>query len=314
MSHDPAALLRRLLDIDIPVLGAPMARIAGGRLATTVTDAGALGFLGGGYGDLDWLERELAAIDASSVGVGLITWRLEQQPDVLDQVLEHHPRAVWLSYGNPAAHIPRVHRAGAVVVCQVLDAASAADALRAGADVLVVQGSEAGGHGRPDRGLLTILPAIVRLAGDVPVLGAGGIATGHQLAACWALGAAGAALGTRLYATDEAHDTPAAKQRLVDLAGDDTVHTTVFDLLRGPRWPAGYTGRAAVNDVTRRWHGQEAELQTVLDTERDHYQRAAAAGDLHTRVVWAGEAIDFIDSIEPARDIVRTIHRDARQQ
>ena len=313
MNAEPLSALRAALGVEVPLLGAPMARIAGARLATTVTDAGGLGFVGGGYGDAEWLDRELGAAEPSRVGVGLITWRLDEQPHVLDSALEHGPRAVWLSYGDPAPYIPRIHDAGAAAVCQVLDLPSAAAARRAGADVLVAQGSEAGGHGRPGRGLLTLLPAIVQCARGTPVVGAGGIATGRQLAACWTLGAAGAALGTRLYATHEATDTPGAKQRLVDAAGGDTLHTTVFDLLRGPPWPDGYTGRAIANDVTRRWQGRETELAPVLARERQRYQRRAAADDLATRVVWAGEALDLIHALEPAADVIRTIHRDARR-
>jgi nitronate monooxygenase len=308
---DAVTALRTALGIEVPLLGAPMARIAGGRLAAAVSEAGGLGFLGGGYGDLDWLDRELDGVGPAAVGVGLITWRLDGQPHVLDRVLERRPRAVWLSYGDPSPYVDRVRRAGAVVVCQVLDVASATAALQAGADVLVVQGSEAGGHGRAGRGLLTLLPAVVAHAGGVPVVAAGGIATGRQLAACWALGAAGAALGTRLYATHEAADAAEAKQRLVDAAGDDTLHTTVFDLLRGPEWPAGYSGRAIANDATRRWHGHEADLVPVLDGERERYRRDAAAGDLRSRVVWAGEAVDHVHAVEPAAAVVRAIHRDA---
>jgi nitronate monooxygenase len=138
-SPDAVTALRTALGIEVPLLGAPMARIAGGRLAAAVSEAGGLGFLGGGYGDLDWLDRELDAVDPAAVGVGLITWRLDGQPHVLDRVLERRPRAVWLSYGDPSPYTARVRRAGAAVACQVLDAAGATTALRAGADVLEVE-------------------------------------------------------------------------------------------------------------------------------------------------------------------------------
>jgi hypothetical protein len=81
----------------------------------------------------------------------------------------------------------------------------------------------------------------------------------------------------------------------VRLLGDDTVHTTVFDRLPGPEWPAGCTGRAAANATTRRWHGR-AGLDAVLDDERERYRAAAAADDLDTRVLWAGERVDHIDA------------------
>jgi nitronate monooxygenase len=98
----------------------------------------------------------------------------------------------------------------------------------------------------------------------------------------------------------------------VRLLGDDTVHTTVFDRLPGPEWPAGCTGRAAANATTRRWHGR-AGLDAVLDDERERYRAAAAADDLDTRVLWAGESVDHIDAIVPATQVVRQVHEDAQR-
>jgi nitronate monooxygenase len=177
-----------------------------------------------------------------------------------------------------------------------------------------VQGSEAGGHGRPGRGLLSLLPAVTERVRDVPVVAAGGIATGRQLAACWQLGAAGVALGTRLYASQEALDSAAAKTRLTELGGGDTVHTSVFDVVRGPRWPAGYTGRAAVNSLVARWHDDLDGLKGGdLDRVRQSYEQATEAGDLDERVLWAGEAVDHIDTIEPAGLLIARIHEAALQ-
>lgn len=305
--------LLEVLGATIPILGAPMARIAGGRLAAAVSTAGGLGFLGGGYGDLEWIRAELRGdgVDPSAIGIGLITWKLDEQPAVLDEVLSHGPRAVWLSYGDPAPYIGRIHDAGRPAVCQVLDVEGAREARDAGADVVVVQGSEAGGHGRAGRGALSLLPAVTTLITDVPVVAAGGITTGHQLAACWQLGAAGVALGTRLYATHEASDTDASKRRLVELRGDETMHTTIFDLVRGPRWPSGYTGRAAANALVVRWHDALDELEADLDEQRLRYADAVADDDLDVRVLWAGEGVDLIDSLESAGPLVQRLHRQA---
>ena len=289
-----------------------MARISGWALASAVTDAGGLGFLGGGYGNRDWIDQQMHQVDPHRVGVGLITWRLDETPEVLDHVLAWQPRAVWLSFGDPTPYVPRIKRAGAVAVCQVARLAEARAAVSAGADILVVQGSEAGGHGRAGRGLMSLLPAVVDAVDPIPTIGAGGIASGRQLAACWELGAAGVAVGTRLYATPEASDVEQAKQRLVEMSGDDTVQTTVFDAVRGPSWPLGYTGRAAVNATTRAWHGNEAALDEVLTSERARYLAADEANDVDRRVVWAGESVDLIDSIEPAGRVVRRLYDDAR--
>lgn len=306
-----ADALHRALGTRIPMLGAPMAHISGGRLAMAVSAAGGLGFLGGGYGDLEWIEAQLAAADPARIGIGLITWTLPSRPEVLEAVLAHRPRAVWLSFGDPRPHIPAVRAAGIAVVCQVTDVAEAVQAHEAGADVLVVQGSEAGGHGREGRGLLSLLPAVAEQVTDIPLVAAGGIATGRQIAACWHLGATGVALGTRLYATAEALDTDAAKRQLTVLRGDETVRTTVIDLARGPRWPAGYTGRAARNAFVDRWHTDLPGLVADLSAQQQRYRAGVAADDLSTRVLWAGEALDLIEAVEPAGPLVERLHDDA---
>jgi nitronate monooxygenase len=120
-----------------------------------------------------------------------------------------------------------------------------------------------------------------------------------------ALDAAGVVVGTRLYASDEALDSDAAKDRLV--AGTATRRTNVFDLVRGPVWPVGYTGRAMINSTIARWHGHEDELRADLDAARRHYRQAVACDDTDVRVVWAGTGVSRIHEILPAGDIVPAI-------
>jgi nitronate monooxygenase len=302
-----------LFSIKHPLVCAPMGGVAGGKLAATVSNAGALGFVGGGYGDITWLERELdiAAREARQPwGVGLITWKASRE--VVDVCLCFKPHAFFLSFGDllPYADTIKSHRVK--LVCQVQDLAGAHAALAAGADVLVAQGSEAGGHGAT-RGTLSLVAAVVDLAKDTPVLAAGGIADGRGLAAALMLGAAGAVMGTRFYASDEAQGERQAKERLIQASGDDTVRTRVFDIARGYDWPAGYTGRAIRNRFTERWHGREEALLAVADEERAKFQRAAAAGDYDTRMVFAGEGLDLIRDIQPAAQIVSDIVRQADQ-
>src|SRR4051812_42988601 len=141
--------LTALLGITHPILSAPMDTIAGARLAAAVSAAGGFGILGGGYGDRAWLERETAKLKGGSdpFGIGFITWSLAKRPELLDIALEARPRAVMLSFGDPKPFGPRIKSTGARLICQVQDEAMARQALDAGADVLIAQGSEAGGHG-----------------------------------------------------------------------------------------------------------------------------------------------------------------------
>ena len=136
-------------------------------------------------------------------GIGFITWSLAKQPALLDIALEAGPRAIMLSFGDPKPFAPRIKSSGALLICQVQDEAMARQALDAGADILIAQGTEAGGHGA-SRTTIDIVPAIVDLAaGRVPVAAAGGIGDGRGLAAMMMLGASGVLLGTRFYASQE---------------------------------------------------------------------------------------------------------------
>lgn len=301
MAGDPKQLCE-LLGIERPVLCAPMAGIAGGRLAAAVSDAGGLGVVGGGYGNPDWIAEQMAAAGDSRVGVGLITWNIG--PEAVDVALGHSPVALWLSFGDPGPYAASVKAAGAILICQVGSVDEAVRAVRAGAEVIVAQGSESGGHGQSNRALFGLLPAVAAAVGPVPVVAAGGIVDRAGYDAAVALGAAGVAIGTGFYATHEALDVEPAKQRLVEAGGDDTVRSVVYDIARGPEWPAQYSGRSLRTELTDRWIGHEAQMRRHVDDIRRDQKRAAADDDMSVRVVWAGEGIDGITAVRPAADVV----------
>jgi nitronate monooxygenase len=143
------------------------------------------------------------------------------------------------------------------------------------------------------------------------VVAAGGIADGRGLAAALMLGAHGALIGTRFYASAEALGPHGAKQRIVAAHGSETTRTGVFDIVRGYAWPPGYPGRALHNRFMERWHGREGELAAALEPERAAYQVAAHDGDYDTAVVWAGEGVDLIKSVEGAAALVARISAEA---
>ncbi len=149
------------LGIKHPILSAPMDLIAGARLVAAVSEAGGFGILGGGYGERAWLEQEVAKLKAQSTpfGIGFITWSLAKQPELLDVALAAKPRAIMLSFGDPRPFAPPIKAAGALLICQVQAEEMAKQALEAGADILVAQGTEAGGHGA-SRTTLDIVPAM----------------------------------------------------------------------------------------------------------------------------------------------------------
>jgi len=234
--------LTKTLDIEHPVLLAPMDVVSGGRLAAAVTHAGGLGLLGGGYGDGDWIDQQWPLAGNARIGCGFITWSLAQRPKLLDGVLARKPAAVMLSFGDPSPFAPAVHASGARLIRQVQTVAQAQQAASAGADVIVAQGTEAGGHGQSEP-MFTLLPQVVDACPDIPIVAAGGIADGRGLAASIMLGAEGVLIGTRFYASQEAEGHPEAKQRIVAAKGGQTVRSIIFDLSRRNRWPDPYTGR-----------------------------------------------------------------------
>jgi nitronate monooxygenase len=190
--------LTEALGLDVPVVLAPMGRVAGGRLAAAVSNAGGLGLVGGAYGDPEWLHRELSLVRAETDrpwGVGLITWYASRE--VVELALNYHPAVFLLSFGDVRPYADVIKAAGCTLLCQVQEVEAAREAVAAGADFVVAQGSEAGGHGAV-RATLPLVPAVVDAVAPAPVLAAGGIADGRGLAAALMLGAQGAMLGTAL--------------------------------------------------------------------------------------------------------------------
>lgn len=303
------------LGITHPILAAPMAMITASRLVMAVSDAGGFGILGGGYGDKAWLEAETAVLRRyhRPFGIGFITWSLARQPELIEIALEARPRAVMLSFGDPAPFAPRIKAAGALLICQVQSEEMAQQALDCGADILIAQGTEAGGHGA-SRTTLDIVPAIIDFAaGRVPVVAAGGIADGRGLAAMMMLGASGVLMGTRFYASVEADAPEKAKQLICAAKSGETVRGVVMDWSRKLQWPAPFTARSLANDHLRRWSGHEIELMQRADEIAVEYAAARAAGNFEIAAVFAGESVGLIHDIVPAAEIVGRIVAEAEQ-
>src|SRR5947199_5942357 len=247
--------LTELLKVEHPILLAPMDLVADGRLAATVSRAGGFGIIGGGYGNESWLARELDAAGDARVGIGFITWSMAKNPRLLDLALERKPAAIMLSFGDVRPHADKIKQAGALMICQVQTVEQAKDAVAAGADALIAQGAEGGGHGIA-RGTFALVPAVVDAARGVPVAAAGGVADGRGLAAALMLGADGVLVGTRFYATREAMGPQGAKERIVAASGDNTIRGILFDLARRNVWPPPYTRRGLRTESAERRRGR----------------------------------------------------------
>ncbi len=301
--------LTRLLDIQHPILLAPMGSAAGGKLAAAVTNAGGFGLVGSGYADANAIRKELSEAGNTRVGVGFILWALEKNPQALDVALDAKPAAVMLSFGDPTPFTARIKDAGCKIICQVQSLSQAKQAADTGADIIIAQGRDAGGHSGTTRGTIGLVPAVVDAVAPIPVVAAGGIADGRGLAAALALGAAGVSMGTRFTASRESLWDQSMKATTLAAGGDQTEQTRVFDLVRGVPWPAVYPGRALRNAFSTRWNGREEELAD--DEKQAKAYLSTAPNDFSTRVVWAGEGVDLINDIPSASDIIERMVAEA---
>jgi nitronate monooxygenase len=307
--------LTEFFGIEHPILLAPMAMVSGGRLAAAVTAGGGLGLIGGGYGDAEWLQREFDHAGPGKIGCGFITWSLAQQPELLDRVLERQPAAIMLSFGDLRPFADRIRAAGVPLIAQAQNLDHTRQALDAGADIIVAQGGEAGGHGMTVRSTFTLVPDVADLVAarspETLVVAAGGVADGRGLAAALALGADGALVGTRLWASAEALVSPRAQERAIQACGDDTLRTRVYDVVRQLDWPADYNLRALSNPFLETWHGNEDVLAVALPEALEAFGDAVAAEDFDVAPIIVGEAIGLVPDVRPAADIVRDMAREA---
>ena len=306
-----------------------MAQAAGGALAATCARAGALGLLGGGYGELAWLQHEhglalsLCVGDAAALkrlGCGFITWKLDEDASALDWLLDqsHLPAALMLSFGDPRPYAERIAKRGVPLICQIQRLEQLPWCLEAGAAVIVAQGAEAGGHGMSGvqaRATISLVPEMAdALAAQSPatlLLAAGGIADGRGLAAALMLGADGVLMGTRLWASAECLVSTGAVAAALKANGDDTARSPVFDVLRRKHWPREFDFRALRNGLHREWESRIHELRAAPDAARANYDAGVAAQDFDRAHVTVGEAVGLLRDAPSAAVLIERITKQA---
>ena len=303
-----------LLGIRHPIVLGGMGTATSVPLVAAVSNAGGLGTLGLARTRIEQIPADIAAIRAATEGPFGVNFLLFLARDpAIDAALQARPpvfSAAWARADQDLAPIfGRAHAAGSLVMYMAGTVPEAMRAKAAGADVIVAQGTEGGGH-VGWMATMTVLPMIVDAVGSTPVLAAGGIADGRGLAAALALGAQGALLGTRFLATKEAPLHPNFKQAVVDSDGHDTLLTEIPDIARGAVWP-GAMARARRNAFIERWAGREWELRACQREAAAALERASAAGNVDNASLLIGQDAGLIHDIPSAGEIVQRIVAEA---
>jgi NAD(P)H-dependent flavin oxidoreductase YrpB (nitropropane dioxygenase family) len=304
----------RLLGVDHPVVSAGMgAGNSDGELVGRVSEAGGLGVIGASFMDAHEVAemiKRTREITSNPFGVNLLLFSNEH---LLEGVLEANPAV--LSTAWPRADqdlksiFAKAHERGIKVMHMVPTLDDAKKAAEAGADVIVAQGTEGGGHVGL-MGTTVIVRQVVKAVSPLPVLAAGGIADGAGLAAALALGAQGVLLGTRFYATRECPAPDAWKQAIVASDGHDTVVTSVPDIMTGRDWPGAWS-RVVRTRFIEEWLGREPEVRHRREELWSMLERAEGEGRLEYRISHVGQCAGLIDAILPAGDVVRRIVAEA---
>ncbi len=303
-----------LLHIRHPIVLGGMAGHTGPSMVAAVSNAGGLGVQGCAVRTADEIAKladEIRGLTDQPFGLNLLLFRADDA--AIDSVLAARPAVFSTAWAFPEQDLQtvfsRAHEVGAQVMHMVPAVEEAVRAAEAGADLVVAQGTEAGGHA----GLIStmvLVPLVVRAVAPLPVLAAGGIATGPGLAAALALGAEGAMLGTRFLATLEAPIQEGHKESVVASDGHNTLLTEVPDIAGGFPWPGAYA-RVARNQFIEDWSGREGELRYRRAEVHERTRSARAANDSDHYALYMGQSAGLVDNIGPAAEVINQIIKEA---
>jgi NAD(P)H-dependent flavin oxidoreductase YrpB (nitropropane dioxygenase family) len=285
-------------------------------LVAAVSNAGGFGTLGTSAFNAATLAREISAIhERTEKPFGINHLLFQIQEEMFAVTLRAKPTVAAFAWArkdqNLREYFQRARDAGCKVMHMAGEVAEALRAAEAGADVIVAQGTEAGGH-VGWMASLPLVPMIVKAVAPLPVLAAGGIADGRGLAAALALGAEGVLLGTRFMATPEAPIHGNFKQAIVKSDGHDTVLTEIPDLVSQRVWP-GAMSRAQRNRFIERWAGREWAIRQNASAMGKELAAARVGGDVDNASLSFGQDAGLIDSIKTVHDVVRDIVAEAEQ-
>ncbi len=311
------------LGLTYPIFQAPTGSIAGPELCAAVSQAGALGAMALTWADPEAAARQVRQVRAATDRPFLVNYALKEPPRSLDAVLEAGAPIVAFSWGEVARYAKPVYAAGAQLVAQVTNVPGAERALDMGANWLICQGIEAGGHVQSTTPLWELLPRVIEAAQGIPVVASGGIGDGAGVARALSLGAAGAMLGTRFVATQESRAHEAYKARLVEADAGEAALTVCFD----GGWPYA-AHRVLRNRTLDAWEssgcppvgerpgeydvvGHAASGEPIWRYE-DTAPRIGFVGEVLDMALYAGTSCGLIHDLPPAAELIRRLWSDCQ--
>lgn len=297
-----------LLGIEVPIFQGGMSTYTSAELVAAVSNAGGLGIIGALGRNRDDLRDEIRRVrnlTSKPFGVNHVVCRIDDA--CVELTLAQRVPVLSLSWGRAAELTARAHEAGLKVVHQVTTPEDAGGVAAEGADVVIAQGAEGGGHVGTNMSTVALVPQAVDLVKPVPVIAAGGIADGRGLAAAIMLGAQGVLMGTRFLATVECHGRGHSKDALLNSLGSQTMASKFYDDVLGILWP-GSVVRSIKNPILEEWARKPPEeWNRMADDLRPAVNAAVANGDF----VLAGESVGLIHEILPAAEVVKNIAEEA---
>jgi NAD(P)H-dependent flavin oxidoreductase YrpB (nitropropane dioxygenase family) len=306
--------LGALLGIPHPVVLGGMGLGTNPQLVAAVSNAGGLGIQGCARrspGEVADLAASIRALTDRPFGMNLLLFVANNE--AVAAVMSARPPVFSSAWARADQDLARVfalaHDAGSMVMHMVSTVADATRVAEAGADVIVAQGTEGGGHVGL-MGTMVLVPMVARAVAPIPVIAAGGLADGAGLAAALMTGAEGALFGTRFLATTEASIPDRYKQVIVDTDGHNSVVTEIPDVATGVVWPGAYA-RVERNRFIERWLGREGELRYRQREVAAATNRALETGDVDEAILYTGQSAGLIDAVEPAAAVVERIVGDA---
>jgi enoyl-[acyl-carrier protein] reductase II len=299
-----------LFEIEAPILQAAIWPATSPELVAAVSEAGALGTIAAIFSSADGLTAQIERVRALTTRpfvVNHVVPALDE--DAFQATLDARPAGVSFALGNPGRLVERAHAAGVKVIHQVHTVGQAREAAALGVDVVIAQGSEAGGQGMAGGvGAMALVPQVVDAVAPIPVLAAGGVADGRGLAAALVLGAAGANVGTRFLASEEASSDESWKSRILEIEADDTVRFESWSSIM-PAGEGGYdvVPRVIRTDFIREWESRPADAAADAERLRAEIMNALREGRTHEVVAFTGQTAGLITDVQPAAKIVKDL-------